>query len=257
MGESTQVIVEEIRLQNFRAFENTSLHLSDLTFLVGRNGAGKTSLLDAMDFLREAVSDSLENALDRRGGLQKVQSMKPGRKANARMGIAVIFSVRFPGRQIKVVYGFEVKNSVKNSALNIHECFITYPSSESIYDRKDGLIVGEKTKGVSAPTNNLILPLIARSDSLLELVLNSIRNLRAYELSPADIAGTEEIGERSTLNRDGSNAGDVLKSMEDTTDYQWVINRLGMITEGISKVHAEALLGRRILYFFRNKKMVK
>jgi hypothetical protein len=35
---------------------------------------------------------------------------------------------------------------------------------------------------------NLILPLIARSDSLWELVLNTIRNIRPYELSPAHMA---------------------------------------------------------------------
>ena len=82
MTESVRVIVEELRLRNFRAFENARLELSDLTFLVGRNGAGKSSLLDAMDLLREAVSDSLENALDRRGGLQKVQraESRPGKE---------------------------------------------------------------------------------------------------------------------------------------------------------------------------------
>jgi predicted ATPase len=69
MSESIQVTVEEIRLQNFRAFENARLQLSDLTFLVGRNGAGKSSLLDAVDLLRQSTSESLENALDGRGGL--------------------------------------------------------------------------------------------------------------------------------------------------------------------------------------------
>jgi hypothetical protein len=42
MPEPIQVTVTELRLLNFRAFGAARLRFSDLTFLVGRNGAGKT-----------------------------------------------------------------------------------------------------------------------------------------------------------------------------------------------------------------------
>jgi predicted ATPase len=63
------------------------------------------------------------------------------------------------------------------------------------------------------------------------------------------MAAAPEIGERSTLARDGANAGDVLKAVEGTADHRWIVDRLGTITEGIIDVHAEALLGRRVLRF--------
>jgi len=248
MTESIRVSVEEIRLQRFRAFENARLVLSDLTYLVGRNGAGKSSLLDAIDLLREAVSDSLENSLDRRGGLQKVQRFKSGRGRKLPMGIAVVFRIIFPGdREAYALYGFEVQGKPNIDSSHIRECFIS--SKETSFVRKDKIVESMRKLDISPPSGNLILPLIARSDSLWDIILDKIRNLRAYELSPAHMAAAPEIGERSTLVRDGSNAGDVLKAIEGTYAHRWVVERLGTITDGINDVRAEALMGRRVLHF--------
>ncbi|RJQ50960.1 MAG: ATP-binding protein [Desulfobacteraceae bacterium] len=250
MAQSAQVIVEEIRLRRFRAFRNARLVLSDLTFLVGRNGAGKSSLLDAVDLLRESVSDSLENALDRRGGLQKVQRAQSAGVMRP-MGIAVVFRIVFPGnRRVQAVYGFEVQEKRQVGIQHIRECFIS--SKETSFERNNKEFKGKW--GVSPPAGNLILPLIARSDSLWDLVLETIRNMRAYELSPAHMAAAPQIGERSTLVRDGSNAGDVLKAVEGTPAHRWIVERLGTITEGIIDVRAEALLGRRVLRFVQSLK---
>lgn len=246
MAESVSVTVEEIRLKKFRAFDNARLALSDLTFLVGRNGAGKSSLLDAFDLLRESVSDSLENALDRRGGLQKVQCVRPNGSVGYAMGLSIVFGIDFHGtRKTEAVYGFEIQNAPKGGSPQLRESFIS--SKSSTFNRKDHQI--DVSTNISPPSGNLILPLIARSDSLWEHVLNTLRNIRSYELSPAHMSAAAEIGERSTLTRNGVNAGDVLKAIEGTSDHQWVIDRLGTITEGIIDVRAEALLGRRVLRF--------
>jgi len=68
------------------------------------------------------------------------------------------------------------------------------------------------------------------------------------------MAAAPEIGERTTLARDGVNAGDVLKAVEGTAAHRWVVDRLGNITEGIIDVRAEALLGRRVLRFVQKLK---
>jgi predicted ATPase len=68
------------------------------------------------------------------------------------------------------------------------------------------------------------------------------------------MAAAPEIGERSTLARDGANAGDVLKSVEGSQDHRWLVDRLGIITDGIVDVRAEAILGRRVLHFVQKLK---
>ena len=44
-----QVIVESIRVQNFRSIRDQTLALDELTMLVGPNGAGKSSFLKALN----------------------------------------------------------------------------------------------------------------------------------------------------------------------------------------------------------------
>ncbi|MDB4929152.1 MAG: hypothetical protein JWM10_1636 [Myxococcaceae bacterium] len=69
----TALHIKELRLRNYRSFRDARLPLSDLTFLVGRNASGKSSLLDALDFVREALTDSLPIAIERRGGMEALR----------------------------------------------------------------------------------------------------------------------------------------------------------------------------------------
>jgi predicted ATPase len=250
MPERIQVTLEEVRLRNFRAFENTRLPLSDLTFLVGRNGAGKSSLLDALDLLREAVSDNLQNALDRRGGIQKLRRATVSVDREWQVGIAIVFSLTFRGgRSLRGAYGFELRGMPKNDQSDVRECLTVSSGEAESFTRTNDRFDTARRLDVSPPSGNLVLPLVARSDSLWSEVLDVVRNLRGYELLPAHMAKAPEIGERSTLTRDGSNAGDVLKSIEGTEDHRWVVQHLAAVTPGITDVRGEALLGRRVLRF--------
>lgn len=253
MSEPLRVTVDEIRLRNFRAFENARLSLSDLTFIVGRNGAGKSSLLDAVDLLREAVTDSLENAMDRRGGLLAVRRLAIGGDIDCRMGIAVVLSVAFPGgRSTRVIYGFELVGGT-SPPLTVEERFLVARVGNGYIRMGDLVECPGRRLDFSPPLGNLLLPLAARADSLWEAVLETIRNLRSYELSAAHMALASEIGDRTTLAQDGANAGDVLRALGAGTDHDWLVQRLGLLTDDIVDVRAEALLGRRVLRFVQEQ----
>ena len=49
--------LKQVKLQNFRCYqEETTIDLGDLVVLVGRNDAGKSSILDALDIFFEGRS---------------------------------------------------------------------------------------------------------------------------------------------------------------------------------------------------------
>lgn len=254
MADRIQIEVEEIRLRNYRAFAAARLRLSDVTFLVGRNGAGKSSILDAVELLREATTDSLENALDRRGGLLKVRRVAAEVEAAPVLGVALQLRLTFAGgKTTQVVYGFELHGQPSIATYVVHERLTQGSTDRSSFRREDGTFEASHKAAVSPPAGNLVLPLVARADGLWEQVLDTVRNLRSYELSTAAIASAPAIGDRATLASDGSNAGDVLKALQGTEDHSWIVRRLGALTTGVTDVRAEALLGRRVLRFRRDQ----
>jgi len=245
---SIRITVEELRLRNFRAFENARLTLSDLTFLVGRNGAGKSSLLDAVDLLRQAASESLENALDGRGGLKKVQRARLGRGRRPPLGLAIVLSIDLPGaRSVRALYGFELSGEPREGSSGIREKL--HCGGLTSFYRKGTEFTSDWKSSVSPPVGNLVLPLVARSDSLWAAVLDTIRNLRAYEISPAHMAAVPKIDESRHLRRDGANAGDVLKAVERTDSHHWIVERIRLVMDGLVDVRPESFMGRRVLQF--------
>ncbi len=314
MPEQIQVTVEELRLRNYRAFENARLSLSDLTFLVGRNGAGKSSVLEAVELLSEAVTDNLEDALDRRGGLSKVRRVREERDAPGPLGVAVVLRLDLPaGRSTRAVYGFELYTSedlegrgdgsghgggygsgrgdgsgfgdgcgngygsgrgdgsghgdgsgsgdgrdpqrASGSPLpHVHECLRLHPEGSSYFDRDGDDFNAANETGVSPPPGNLVLPLIARSDSVWEAVYDAIRRMRVYDLSPSAREASTKIGRGTNLLKTGANAGDALKAIEGTKDHRWLVRHLAALTPGLSGVRTEALLGRRMLVFTQDQR---
>ncbi|MCQ4261169.1 AAA family ATPase [Stutzerimonas stutzeri] len=79
-------IIEGFRVQNFRALkdvslgrlsgQNTGAALSPFTVVIGKNGAGKSSLFDAFGFIADCLATDVETACDmkQRGGYERLRS---------------------------------------------------------------------------------------------------------------------------------------------------------------------------------------
>ncbi|HLM75204.1 MAG TPA: AAA family ATPase [Polyangiaceae bacterium] len=249
--------IEEIRLQNFRAFESARLALADLTFLVGRNGAGKSSILDAIELMREALTDSLPNALDRRDGLAGIK--RKNAEADAPVGLAILLRLNLGNRVIRVLYGFRLY--MIGGQLEIDEA-LRFPDVDPLEEgteeerarKRQGFLRGPAGFQVDAPVSpvqvrhRLLLPLIAEGQTLWRMAWEALSELRGYELSPYVMASLSPIGQRSTLDRNGTNVGDVMSHLlERPEDHAWVNRHLAGVTDGIESVRVKAESGFRRL----------
>ena len=63
-------MITKLRLHNWKSFEDSTLYIDPLIFLIGTNASGKSNVLDAFDFLRLHLNGvSLESAINQiRGG---------------------------------------------------------------------------------------------------------------------------------------------------------------------------------------------
>lgn len=70
--------ISNIKIKNWRNFQDVDIHLSSRTFIVGANASGKSNFLDVFRFLRDISSSSgggLQKAIKDRGGIGKVRSL--------------------------------------------------------------------------------------------------------------------------------------------------------------------------------------
>jgi predicted ATPase len=268
--------IRELRLRKFRAFENARLQLNDLTVIVGRNGSGKSTILEAFDFLQDAVTHSLVVALERRGGVgslvhrpsDRAQRDYTSEKARQRdagarppsisSGFEIAIDIKLPSTN--VLYGFALAPTKRNrSGFRIkREELLTYPKRSFSFVRSDsskGGNIRTDIKGVSladlAP-DALALPIVAGIEPVWQQALDALRSVLVYDISPQAMQIEPRIGSQEALARDGSNIGDVIRRLDgDDEEMKWVIRHLESVTRGITDVQATASAGRRVVNFFQ------
>ena len=65
-GEDTALKIRELGLKNWRNFGNADFELTNRTFIIGANAAGKSNLLDVFRFLKDVTVDGLQKAVNAR-----------------------------------------------------------------------------------------------------------------------------------------------------------------------------------------------
>lgn len=68
------MVIERIRLKNFKNFENIDLKLGQMNVFVGANAAGKTNLIQAIKFIRDIQMQGIENAISMQSGMEFLQN---------------------------------------------------------------------------------------------------------------------------------------------------------------------------------------
>ncbi|PSM30607.1 AAA family ATPase, partial [Haliangium sp. UPWRP_2] len=80
-------MIRKLFASNFRSLgEGVEIPLGQVNVLVGQNAAGKSSIIDLIRFLRDAVHQNAEQALSTRGGLPSIKRRGSAPDAAVRVG---------------------------------------------------------------------------------------------------------------------------------------------------------------------------
>jgi predicted ATPase len=74
----TSVKVARLELRQYKSVEYCEIALNPLTILVGRNGVGKSNIVDSLRFVADATRNTLEYAIRERGGIDQVRRKSLG-----------------------------------------------------------------------------------------------------------------------------------------------------------------------------------
>lgn len=75
--------ITSLRIRHYKSLGDVYIgNLEPITLLVGTNATGKSNLIDALRFLRDAASHSLDHAISTRGGMEVIRQYSPTRPYN-------------------------------------------------------------------------------------------------------------------------------------------------------------------------------
>ena len=72
------ILIRRVVLRNYKSIGACKVDLSDLNLLVGPNGAGKSNFIDALRLVSESLRETLEYAIQQRGGIGEVRRRSGG-----------------------------------------------------------------------------------------------------------------------------------------------------------------------------------
>jgi len=80
-------MIEKIRIKNFKSVGNLVLPLSKFNCFVGMNGAGKSTILQGIDFIAQLMTGNVQNWLESRGWSVQELNCKLRKESNIVVGV--------------------------------------------------------------------------------------------------------------------------------------------------------------------------
>ncbi|HEX3344351.1 MAG TPA: AAA family ATPase, partial [Polyangiaceae bacterium] len=68
-------MLTRLRVKNFRLLRDVTIDLGEVTVLIGPNSAGKSTVLEVLDFLARCASGKLEDAVAAHGGMESIRTI--------------------------------------------------------------------------------------------------------------------------------------------------------------------------------------
>jgi predicted ATPase len=207
-------VIKRVIVKRFRSFPSDVVEFNNPSFLVGRNGAGKSNFADLFSFAAEAMSSPLQAVFDRRGGISAVRNRSSGQRSYPpNLGLGFEFGAingeveggRF-AFEIKALpgYGFEVVQE---------QCVVRYVNSKPYwFDRKKEFRSNAEGLKPSVEASALSLPVIG-GDARFAPILKTLNAMRVYSIEPSKLREMQDPDSGATLRTDGGNAASVLQEI--------------------------------------------
>lgn len=209
-------VIRSLTIQGFRSIASERIDFDNPTFLVGRNGAGKSNIIDAFGLLGSAMSHSLPNLLSQRGGIPTVFHKEPGGTFPLEFGLgAELGDVDAAIR--RGTYSFLAQATSERHFHVVRERFWTDAAS---FDRQGtrslpGPFLAQLPQPHTEP-DSLLLPLLSGVEHYAPAV-RALSGIRAYDINPSRLRQPSAPDNGLTLRPDGSNAASVLQEIRSSS----------------------------------------
>ena len=238
MKDST--FIKRVILKNYKSIAACDVQLQPLTFLVGRNGSGKSNFLDALRFVADALNYSLEHAIRERGGINDVRRRSRGHPNHFSIGFGFALPDLGTGH-----YTFNIGSRPRGGyEVQYEACWF---QKEYFHIKKDSVVNTTVQAAPAAVSDRLYL---VNASGLPEFrpVYDAFSQMGFYNFNPDKIRDLQAPDPRDVLARDGSNLTSILNQLspsvkEDIEEY------LALVVPGVHSVDIEKFGFKETLEF--------
>lgn len=204
------VFIRRVVLRNYKSIGNCDVRLQPLTYLVGQNGAGKSNFLDALHFVRDALSGSLDSAINERGGLNEVRRRSSGHPTH--FGIRLEFRLR-DGRE--GWYAFDIGALASGGYEVQHEeCVISGIGKGPFFRTSKGKLRDSSETAFPSITADRLALVAASGFTVFRPVFDALTAMGFYNLNPKLMRELQKPQDGRLLKPVGENIASVIGHLE-------------------------------------------
>lgn len=245
---SDSVFIKRVRLKNYKSIPYCDVMLGPLTFLVGPNGAGKSNFMDALRFVADALTNTLDHALRDRGGQKEVRRRSTGHPTT--FAIELEFRLRTGAEG---TFKFSVSAEAGGAySVASEACTIKNANgSESRYMVQKGVITKPPIPQPPAAQSDRLYLVNVSGIPEFRPVYDALASMGFYSLNPERIRDLQSPSPARLLARDGSNITSVLQRI--SSESRTHIERfLQCIVPDITGVKVKSLGSRETIELSQN-----
>ena len=260
MKDST--FIKRVILKNYKSIAACDVQLQPLTFLVGRNGSGKSNFLDALRFVADALNYSLEHAIRDRGGINDVCKRtdksindvykRAGRSINESDHFSIRLEFALPdGSMGHYAFQITIGGVIRRYEVQTEECKFhneNLNTSDIYFNVVKGNVTDTSVKVAPAAAKDRLYLVNASGLPEFRPVYDAFSRMGFYNLNPDKIRDLQVPDHSDMLIRDGSNLASVFVQLppdvkQDIQEY------LSIIVPGVRGVEVEKFGDKEMLVF--------
>lgn len=206
-----------IVLHNYKSIAACDVRLGALTYLVGANGAGKSSFLDALRFVADALNGSLDSAFSARWSLANLLHRSLGNSTY--IGIRLEFQLP-DGRRGD--YAFSVQLMAGGSfSVEKEICSIVDGTARHYFHVASGTLVGTSETTFPAVAPDRLALTNASGLPSFRPVFDALSSIGVYSLNLKAMRELQQPQDGRVLKSGGENSASVLAALQEADPDQF------------------------------------